>query len=204
MYSCWSLKLLGHIFKVIVKQTILLQIQMDESWSRWKTDVESPAQPLIIILHSYCHWRREQQLWWLVEQNQKAPNHIIFRCYSTAETATKITRLGIHKTREAVVLPKARLFILLPVLGLNVIETVSISRTPMLSEQDKLDFRIWPCKQESGIQSRTQNSMLKTNLPINTGYREKKMRTGTGFSRNFTAALWNIKGSYTDFSYAFD
>lgn len=138
------------------------------------------------------------------KKNQKAPNHIIFRCYSTAETATKITRLGIHKTREAVVLPKARLFILLPVLGLNVIETVSISRTPMLSEQDKLDFRIWPCKQESGIQSRTQNSMLKTNLPINTGYREKKMRTGTGFSRNFTAALWNIKGSYTDFSYAFD
>lgn len=48
--------------------------------------------------------------------------------------------------------------------------------------------------------------MLKTNLPIDKGYREKTnaLHTGTGFSRNFTTALWNIRGSYTDFPYAFD
>lgn len=76
----------------------------------------------------------------------------------------------------------------------------------MLLEQDKLHFRLWPWKQELGILSKAQNSMLKTNLPINKAYREitNALHTGTGFLSNFTTALWNISGSYTDFSYAFD
>lgn len=44
----------------------------------------------------------------------------------------------------------------------------------MLLEQDKLYFRLWSCKQEPGIQSKAQNSMLKTNLPIKKGYKKKK------------------------------
>lgn len=53
----------------------------------------------------------------------------------------------------------------------------------------------------TGIQSKAQNSMLKTNLPIKKGYREKTnaLHTGTGFSRNFTTALWNIRGCYMTF-----
>lgn len=39
-------------------------------------------------------------------------------------------------------------------------------------------------------------------ISINEGYREKinALHTGTGFSRNFVKALWNIRGSYIDYS----
>lgn len=49
------------------------------------------------------------------------------------EMLTKIITFGIQSVRDAAVLPEARLFILLPVEGLNVIPTPTMSISSTLT-----------------------------------------------------------------------